>query len=86
MGGDADCDPRRAKRLDLLEVRSDAGLPHAVEPAALVGDMEQHDRDPGRRGRLGGGERLGGAEVVELAHGRVARGPHLEVHVRVVLL
>ena len=84
MGGDPDRDPRRAKRLDLLEVRGDAGLAHAVEPAALVGDVEQHDRDARCRCRLGGRERLCGAEVVELAHGRVAGCPHLEVDVRVV--
>ena len=85
MGGDADGDSRRAERLDLLEVGSDAGLAHAVEAAALVGDVEQDDRDPGRRCRVGRGKRLGGAEVVELADGRVPGGAHLAIDVRVVL-
>ena len=85
VGGDPDGDSRRAERLDLLEVGGDAGLAHAVEAAALVGDVEQHDRDPGRSCRLGGGKRLCGAEVVELSHGGVAGGAHLAVDVGVVL-
>ena len=73
MGGDADRDARRAQRLDLVEVGGDGRLAHAVEAAALVGDVEQHERDAGLGGRLGRRERLGGAEVVELADRRVAR-------------
>ena len=68
--------PRRGRR--------DAGLAHAVEAAALVGDVEQHDRDPGSRCRLGGRERLRRAEVVELAHGGVPGGAHLAIDVCVV--
>ena len=71
--------PGGAERLDLAQVRGDGRLAHAVEPAALVGDVEEHDRDPGVGGRLCGGERLRGAEVVELADRRVAGGEHLAV-------
>ena len=80
VGGDPDRDPGRAERLDLREVGGDGRLAHAVEPAALVRDMEEHDRDPGVVGRLRGSERLGGAEVVELADRRVPGGEHLAVH------
>ena len=59
VGGDADGDPGVAERLDLVEVGGDGRLAHPVEAAALVGDVEQHDRDPGVGGGLGGGERLG---------------------------
>ena len=47
MGGDADRDSRLAERLDLGEVRGDGRLTHPLEAAALVGDVEQDDRDPG---------------------------------------
>ena len=84
MGGNADGDAGCAQRLDLVEIGGDRRLAHPVEPAALVGDVEQHDRDPGLGRRLGRRERLGGAEVVELAHGRVPGGAHLPVHLGVV--
>ena len=80
VGGDADGDSGGAERLDLVEVGGDGGLAHAIETAALVGDVEQHDRDPGLRGRLGRRERLRCTEVVELADGGVSRRAHLAVH------
>ena len=76
--------PARAERLDLAEVGGDRRLTHAVEAPALVGDVEQHDRDPCLGGRLGRRKRLGDAEVVELADRRVPRGTHLPVHLDVV--
>ena len=84
-GADPDGDSRRAKRLDLVEVGPNAGLAHTVEAAALVGDMEQNDRNTGRSCRVGGRKRLCGAEVVELSHGGVAGGAHLAVDVGVVV-
>ena len=86
MGGDPNGDPGCAKRLDLLEVGADARLAHPVEAAALVRDVEQHDRDPGIGCRLGRRKRLGRAEIVELSDGGVACGAHLAVDVRVVPL
>ena len=85
MGGDPDGDSGGEKRLDLLEVGTDARLAHPVEAAALVGDVEQHDRDPGVGCRLGCCKGLRRAEVVELSDGGVACGAHLAVDVRVVL-
>ena len=85
VGGDTDGGSRRAERLDLLEVRPECGLAHSIEPAALVRDMEQHDRDPGFACRLGRCKRLCGAEVVELSHRRVSGGAHFTIDVRVAI-
>ena len=41
--------------------------------------MQEHELDPSLRGRLGRGERLGDAEIVELADRRVAGGSHLPI-------
>ena len=46
--------------------------------------MEQHELDPGRSGSLCGCASFGHADVVELAHGRVARSQHLAIAVLVV--
>ena len=45
--------------------------------------MEQHDLDADLGRSLGGGERLGCAEVVELTDRRVAGGAHLPIHLGV---
>ena len=84
VGGKADGDAGLAQGLDLVEIGGDRGLAHPVEPAALVGDVEQDERDPGVRRRLGRRKRLGGAEVVELADRRVSGSEHLAVDLGVV--
>ena len=84
MGGNTHRDAGTSERLDLAEVGGDRRLAHAVEAPALVGDVEQHDRDSCLGGRLGHGKGLGNAEVVELAHSRVPGGAHLPVHLDVL--
>ncbi len=84
MGGEPDCDPGGKERLDLRQVGRDRRLAHTVESAALVGGMEKYDRDPGVCRCSRRGERLGSAEIVELANRRVPRGEHLAVHLGVV--
>ena len=53
-------------------------------PAAAVGGEEEHELDPGLRGRLDRRPRLRQAEVVELAHGRVPGRAQLAVDGRVL--
>ena len=84
MGGEADAHAGLAYRLQLREVIGGRLLPRALEPAARVSGKQQHELDPRVRGRLDRGVGLGQPEVVELAHGRVARGEHLAVDVEVV--
>ena len=71
--------PRVAQLLELAKVLGDRLLPEAVDAAARVGDVEQHDLDARLGRRLGGGVRLREPEVVELADGRVARVAQLPV-------
>ena len=49
------------------------------EPATRVRGVDAYEGDPGLLRRLCGGEGRLGAEVVELAHRREPRGPHLAV-------
>jgi hypothetical protein len=79
VGGDADGEPRVAKRVDLLEERGGGRLPGASQTAPRVGHV-QHDEGDSRRGcRVGCRSRFRCAEVVELADRRVAGCEHLAV-------
>ena len=77
VGGDADANARAAQLLEASQVLGDRGLAEPVDPAARVGDVEQHELDARLHGRLRGRVRLREPEVVELADGRVARVEHL---------
>ena len=80
MGGEPDAETARAAELSTSARYSlDRLLPKAREPAARVGDVQEHELDPRCLGRLGRRERLGDAEIVELADRRVAGGAHLAV-------
>ena len=83
VGGDADTGARVPQLLHLLEVGGDRGLPEACEAAARVGGEKKDELDSGRGSSFDGRLRLGKSDVVELADGRVARGPHLPVGVLV---
>ena len=80
VGGEPDGDTAPAEPLDLLEIRRDRRLSHALEPATRIGDVEAHERDPGAVCCLRGGIRRLEPEVVELADRREAGGSHLAVY------
>ena len=67
VGGEPDRDAILAQALDFLEIRRHRRLPHALDPAAGVCDMEADERKPGRLGRLGSCPGGLEPEVVELA-------------------
>src|SRR5262245_65651405 len=72
VGGDADADPVRAERLELVEVVGDRRLAEPGDAAAEVAGMEQRELDPGFRGGLSGGAALRESQIVELADRGVA--------------
>ena len=76
--------PRSRSRSTWFRYSAGGRLAEAFETASCVGDVEEDERDPGRVGGFGGGEGLLEAEVVELADGGVARGPHLAVDLLVL--
>jgi len=69
--------------LDLGDVGSHRGLPHPLEPATGIGDVERRVCDPRGVGSLRGGICGLEPEVVELADRREAGGAHLAVHLPV---
>ena len=77
--GDRDRKPSLSEALELVEIRGDGLLAHARQPATRVGRVDAYEDDPCLLRRLCGGEGRLGAEVVELAHRREPRGPHLAV-------
>src|SRR4051794_39209774 len=79
VGGEADGDAASPKLPDLWEIPADGRRGEALDPAARVGREQDDDRDPGRGGRVEGGERLVEAEVVELADGGVPAGEQLAI-------
>ena len=85
VGGDADADACGAELLEPAQVVGDRRLAEAVDAAARVGDVEEHELDARFGRRLGRRVRLGQAEVVELADGGVAGGAHLPVDPGVAL-
>src|SRR5439155_25015546 len=66
VGGEADPDARVAELLEPAEILRHRVLPEAVDAAAAVGNVEEHELDAGLGRRLGSGVRLCEAEVVEL--------------------
>ena len=79
VGGDADGDSGAAQRLDLVQVGGDGRLAHALEPAALVGDVEEHERDarprrPPRRPRTPRRRRGSGTRRQPCSRRRASRG------------
>ena len=67
--------PAVAKLLDPTQVgRRPTAARKRSSPPRRVGDGQQHELDPGRARRLDRGERLGAADVVELADRRVPGG------------
>jgi hypothetical protein len=85
VGGEPDARAGGRERLQLTEVVGDGVLTEAVEAAAAVRRQEEDELDTGVSGGLDRRLRLFEADVVELADGRVARGPHLAIGRRVVL-
>jgi hypothetical protein len=81
--GDADAHARAPNLLDFGEVRGHRFLPEPRQASTGVRDVQEDELDAGRGGSLVGSARLRDAEIVELAHGRVSRGPHLAVRVLV---
>src|SRR5947207_12598711 len=84
VGGKADRDATAAQVVHLPEILGRGLLTEARQPAALVSRQEQHDADARLLCRLDCRERLVVAEVVELAHRRVAGRTELAVHVDVL--
>ena len=85
MGGDADGDTGRTQLLHLPQVVGRRGLAEAVQAAAAVRGEKDDERDSRLVGRLGRGECLLEAEVVELADGGVPGGEQLAVDENVLL-
>ena len=83
VGGKADAHSGGPHLLELREVVSRRALPKPLEPAAPVGREQQHDLDPGLRGRLDRRVRLRQPEIVELADDRIAGREHLPVNLDV---
>ena len=81
--GDADPGTRLAEALHLREVLRDRALTKSRQPAARVGDVEEHDLDPDRGAGLDRRASLRNAEVVELADRGVARRAQLAVRLLV---
>ncbi len=75
--GDPDVDASRPERFETAQVVAHRVLPKALDSAARVGDVEEHELDPGLRGRFDDCVRDFEAEVVELSDSGVAGGPHL---------
>ena len=84
VGGEPDAMPRVAEAIDLLEIFIDGVLAEALDPAARVGGMEEHEGDSCCLGSLRGRECLVETEVMELAYRGVAGGPHLAVDLLVL--
>jgi len=84
VGRDTDPEAACSCVIDLAEVGRNRGLTEACEAAASVRGKQEHERDPGLLGRLGGGERLVVPEVVELADGRVPGPPELAIDLGVL--
>ena len=66
MRRDTDPDAGLAKLLQPAQVGGDRRIAEAVEPAARVGDEQQHELDPGLARSLDRRVCLGLADVVEL--------------------
>ncbi len=84
VGGDADARAGRAQLLDSAQILRDRVLAEAIEPAARVRDVEQHELDAGLGARLDRRVRLREPEIVELADRRVTGVAHLRVDPRVL--
>src|SRR5262249_27999995 len=78
-GGDPDAYSPPPEGLDLTEVLGGGVLAEARQTSPRVGGEQQDEDDPGLLRGIGRCERFVEAEVVELADGRVARGPQLAV-------
>ena len=78
--------PTRSPRREATRARrryvGDRRLAEAVDPAARVGDVEEHELDAGLLRRVGRGAGLLEPEIVELADRRVAGPPQLAVDAR----
>jgi hypothetical protein len=84
MRREPDEDAALSQRLDLAQVLGDRALPKPRQSRASVRGQQQDDRNACLRCSVRGRERLGEAEVVELADGRIAGGPQLPVHLEVL--
>ena len=85
MRCEPDGDPVGAELLDLAEIVGNRVLSKARDASAPVRDVEEHERDTGRVGRLVRRASLRRSQVVELTDGRVSGCPHLAVAVLVRL-